>query len=90
MNSKADANLDVGEVEGLKRQVDGKSTPKAQSGENGGTKVTVAAAVAIAIVTAKSISAIADGLTLINPSGAAKLADHRGHRFRPRRRRRAR
>ncbi len=68
VNGKADDNLKVGndrskESDNGKDSGDG-STPKAKSGENGGTTVTVAAAVGIAVITAHSLANIADSTTL--------------------------
>ncbi|MES1247222.1 MAG: hypothetical protein ABUS54_06080, partial [Actinomycetota bacterium] len=77
VNSKADSNLSLANNTSSSH-ANGKtsgstSTPDAKSGENGGTKVTVAAAAAIAIVTAKALSTFADNLTLTNPTGATSF-----------------
>ena len=75
VNDKADANLGQGNTRSQNSAGNGSgstTTPEAKSGENGGTKVTVAAAAGIALITAKSIAKIADGLTLTT-TGSVKL-----------------
>src|SRR5215203_4846896 len=67
VNEKADKNLELGNntsSTSAGKNSGSSSTPAAKSGENGGTKVTVAAAVAIAIVTSKSVAKLADGVTV--------------------------
>src|SRR5205807_8555334 len=70
VNGKADANLDAAKGNDSSGKTSTTTTPKAKSGEGGGTTVTVAAAVPIGMVTANAISAIANGLTVTNPTGA--------------------
>src|SRR5581483_6168731 len=50
VNGKADANLDVAKSKDSSGKTASTSTPPAKSGESGGTKVTVAAAVSIGII----------------------------------------
>ncbi|HTZ05978.1 MAG TPA: carbohydrate-binding protein, partial [Gaiellaceae bacterium] len=76
VNGKADSNLAVGNDASNKES--GKdsgtsSTPKASSGEGGGSSVEVAAAAAITKVTSKSIAALTDGLTF-STTGALSLS----------------
>ena len=65
VNKKADDNAKVGENLDSSSKTSGKKTPEASSGEDGGTKVTVAAAVAIAIVSANALSSLDDALQLV-------------------------
>ncbi|HET7128249.1 MAG TPA: hypothetical protein VFJ93_04150, partial [Gaiellaceae bacterium] len=65
VNQKADDNLAVGSSQDSSTKTAGKKTPEASSGENGGTKVTVAAAVAIAIISANALSSFGDALDLV-------------------------
>ncbi|HEX9505505.1 MAG TPA: hypothetical protein VGA62_05820, partial [Acidimicrobiia bacterium] len=77
VNEKADDNLKVGNDDS-KATDNGKdsgsgSTPKAKSGEDGGTTVTVAAAVSIAVITAQAWATIDPALTLTT-TGAASFS----------------
>src|SRR5581483_11769237 len=73
VNGKADANLDVAKSKDSSGKTASTSTPPAKSGESGGTKVTVAAAVSIGIVVTKAIARIADTIT-VTTTGALSLA----------------
>ena len=74
VNGKADKNLDTASANDSSGKTTGEKTPAAKSDESGGTTVTVAAAVAIAVVKATSLSKIADGISLNSPTGLASLA----------------
>jgi hypothetical protein len=50
------------------------TTPDAKSGENGGTKVTVAGAVAINVIDTVSRASVADGLSVSNSAGTLTVA----------------
>ncbi|HEX4526420.1 MAG TPA: hypothetical protein VH108_06715, partial [Gaiellaceae bacterium] len=65
VNKKADDNAAVGESDDTSGKTSGKKTPDASSGESGGTKVTVAAAVSIAIISAKALSSFDGNLDLV-------------------------
>ena len=75
VNGKADANLDVAKANDSSGKTTGQKTPPAKSGEGGGggTKVTVAAAVGIAIVTSRAIAKLPDLVDVTTP-GAVNLA----------------
>ena len=77
VNQKADKNLSLANDKSTSsggKDSGTSSTPAAKSGEGGGTSVTVAAAAAIAMITAHAISGIPDGLlTLSTPTGAASF-----------------
>ena len=63
VNQKADANLSSASSDDTSGKSSSKSTPSASSGENGGTKVTVAAAAAIALVTATAEASLEKDVT---------------------------
>ena len=74
-DGKADDNLKVGNdtsKDSSGKDSGSSSTPKAKSGENGGTTVTVAAAVSIAIITARALATLDAGTTLTT-TGAVSL-----------------
>ncbi|HEY4412851.1 MAG TPA: hypothetical protein VGN06_07620, partial [Gaiellaceae bacterium] len=78
VNKKADDNLASASSNDSSGKTTGTTTPSASSGQSGngssgGTKVTVAAAAAIAIVSATSQAQFADGLTLTDPTGAVSF-----------------
>src|SRR5262249_32332809 len=64
VNKKADDTAAAGRSKDSSGKTSGEKTPHASSGEGGGTKVTVAAAVAIAIISANALSSLEDTLTL--------------------------
>src|SRR5712691_8050403 len=75
VNGKADDNLKLGNDNSTAasgKDSGSTNTPKAKSGENGGTTVTVAAAAAIAIVTVKALATLADGIS-VTTSGSLSL-----------------
>ena len=77
VNGKADSNLS--DANTTSQNASGKdsgttNTPKASSGEGGGSSVEVAAAAAINLITATSIAALTDGLTFSTTTGALSLA----------------
>ena len=76
VNQKADQNLKVGNDASTSsggKSSGSSSTPESKSGENGGTKVTVAAAVGIALVTAKAVAGLADGKDVTTHAGTLKF-----------------
>ncbi|HEV8463176.1 MAG TPA: hypothetical protein VGQ38_20990, partial [Gaiellaceae bacterium] len=72
VNKKADDNAKVASDKDSSGKTTGTKTPDAKSGEGGGTKVTVAAAVAIAIVNPTAISKITPS-TDLTTTGAASF-----------------
>ncbi|MFL6035275.1 MAG: beta strand repeat-containing protein, partial [Gaiellaceae bacterium] len=76
VNEKADKNLQVGNNASTSsggKSSGSSSTPESKSGENGGTKVTVAAAVGIALVTANALAGLADGKDVTTHGGSVKF-----------------
>ena len=76
VNQKADQNLKVGNDASTSsggKSSGSSSTPESKSGENGGTKVTVAAAVGIALVTANAVAGLADGKDVTTHAGTLKF-----------------
>ena len=78
VNKKADDNLSDAAGSDSSGKTSGKTTPSATSGQgsgsSSGTKVTVAAAAAIALVSSQAEASMADGLTLTNPSHKVTFA----------------
>ncbi|MGH2998744.1 MAG: beta strand repeat-containing protein, partial [Gaiellaceae bacterium] len=71
VNKKADDNLSTASASDKSGKTASKKTPDASSGENGGTKVTVAAAASIALVTAVAEASLEKDVTT---TGSVSLA----------------
>ncbi len=79
VKDKSDANLDVAKANDSSSKTSSTTTPEAKSGESGGTKVTVAAAVAITIATLTILAGVLANLTIVSGAGVTLTSRANGN-----------